>query len=64
MGFRLSDAWPTAWRQLERPENELPQAIHDRHKAKVDQIAQALKDRRVSYALPAGELRDLSSCSP
>ncbi|MFJ5898020.1 hypothetical protein ACIQFZ_21580 [Streptomyces sp. NPDC093064] len=55
---------PTAWRQLERPEYELPQAIHDMHKAKVDQITQAWEDRRVFDVLPAAELRDLSSCFP
>lgn len=48
-----------AWRQLERPDQALPQIVYDEQQHKVDQIAQAQKDGLIPAALPAEELRDL-----
>jgi AcrR family transcriptional regulator len=48
-----------AWRQLERPDHTLPQAVHDAQQEKVDKIAQAQKDGTITSPLPAEELRDL-----
>ncbi|QUQ68789.1 TetR family transcriptional regulator [Kutzneria sp. CA-103260] len=48
-----------AWRQLERPEQELPEAVHEGYRARTDKIAQAQRDGLIPDAMSAAELRDL-----
>ncbi|MFE2533591.1 TetR/AcrR family transcriptional regulator [Streptomyces sp. NPDC059371] len=48
-----------AWRQLERTEHTLPQAVVDSHLDKRAKIARAQQDGRLPTTLPAEELLDL-----
>jgi AcrR family transcriptional regulator len=48
-----------AWRELERPDSEVPTAISEAHAAKVAQVAQAQADGHASTDFEADELLDL-----
>jgi AcrR family transcriptional regulator len=48
-----------AWRQLERPDQELPEAVHEGYRQRTDKIAKAQRDGLIPDKLPAAELRDL-----
>jgi AcrR family transcriptional regulator len=48
-----------AWRQLERPDQQMPAAVDEGYRLRTDAIAKAQQDGMVSNVLPAAELRDL-----